>query len=618
LKDMSRYGMQTYASGLLGFLYYRVDILLVNAFLTTAAVGYYSLATSIAEKLLMISTSAVTVFFPRMSAEKDEKTIKEFTPLVARHVFFLACLAALALLLLGRLLILFLYSASFLPALYPLYVLLPGIVAMSMNSILAHDYAGRGMPIINAYLAGYALLANVALNLFFIPRWGMTGAALASSLSYISVLAMSLLVYRRISGNSISSVLFFRASDFSLYKHMALRFFRKRKSSRNICMMVLNDYTHDSRVLRAANALQEAGFQVFVFAVHEKGLSLRETNNGVVTMRFSLGSRAFLENTGIRFIRNAEFMIKSLYHIWRLKPAACHCNDLNTLPIGYLAKVFFGIPFVYDSHELHSQKTGIEQDPLWLRRFTRFIEHVLIRRADRVITVGHCIADYLARQDGISRPLVVRNIPERSSIKAGSGCKEHFGFPRDHVVMVYQGGLQVSRGLIPSIRAVSYLPDHIVFVLIGDGPLRGELERETDRLSLRHRVLFQGWVDMDILLGYTKEADLGIMPSENVSLSYYYTSPSKLFEYIAVGLPVIGSNFPEIERIVREYGIGATCNPSDPHDIVNAILHVTEDPARYTMFRERSQKASLELTWDKEKEKLVSLYRNISDYTHEA
>ena len=108
------------------------------------------------------------------------------------------------------------------------------------------------------------------------------------------------------------------------------------------------------------------------------------------------------------------------------------------------------------------------------------------------------------------------------------------------------------------------------------------------------------------------------MPSENVSLSYYYTSPSKLFEYIAVGLPVIGSNFPEIERVVREYGIGATCNPSDPHDIANAILHVAEDPARYKTFRERSQKASLELAWENEKEKLISLYHNISDYTHEA
>lgn len=611
LKDMMSYGLQTYASGVLGFLYYRADILLINAFLTTAAVGYYSLASSLAEKLLMISTSAVTVFFPRASSEKDERKRKEFTPLVSRHIFFLACLAALALFIGGRWIILLLYSASFLPTLAPLYLLLPGIVAMSVTSILAHDYAGRGRPILNVYIAGYALVMNVALNLLFIPRWGMSGAAFASSLSYISVLAVSVLVYRRISGNSVSSVLFLRPGDFAVYKNFVLRMFRKEQQ-KNICMLVLNDFTHDSRVLRAARALQEAGYQVFVFAVHEKGLPVRETNNGVVTMRFPLRSRALLENTSIRFVRNIEFMVKSLYHIWRLKPVACHCNDLNTLHIGYASRLFFGIPFVYDSHELQSQKAGIEQDPAWLRRFTRFVEHFFIQRASRVITIGDYIAEHLAKQDSIEKPVVIRNIADVSSVHMPYAVPLHFGFPKDWKIVLYQGALQVSRGLLPTIRALAFLPEEIVFVLVGDGPLRKELEQEAKRLSLNHRILFQGWVPPDYLLAYTKEADLGIMSSENVSLSYYYTLPSKLFEYIAAGLPMVGSDFPEIRRIIDTYAIGDTFDSSDPKDIARAIRHVIDDPLRYQRFRENAQKASLELTWHQEKEKLIALYSSFS------
>lgn len=611
LKDMMTYGLQTYTGGLLGFLYYRVDIVLINIFLTTAAVGYYSLAVGLAEKLLMISTSAVTVFFPRISSEKNEETVKEFTPLVVRHIFFLACLAALTLLIGGRWIVTFLYSAAFLPTLYPLYMLLPGIVAMSVTSVLAHDYAGRGKPMINTYIAGYALAANIALNLLFIPRWGMAGAAFASSLSYISVMIVSLFTYRRISGNPVFSVLFLRPSDVASYKNIFARIFGKKERTKSVCMLVLNDFTHDSRVLREANALQEDGFQVYVLAAHNQGLPARETNKGVITLRLSLWSRCVLERTNIRFIRNAEFMIKSLYHIWRLRPVACHCNDLNTLPIGYVAKTLFGIPFVYDSHELESQRADAETDPVWLRRFARNVEHFLIKRADRVITVGDCIADYLAKQDGIARPVVIRNIPQEVSSKTSLDVVKHFGFPDDRVVMLYQGGLQISRGLLTSIQALTYLPERVVFVLLGDGPFKSSLEKEAERLSVRHRVFFYGWVSPEDLLWYTKEADFGIMPSENVCLSYYYTLPSKFFEYVHAGIPVVGSNFPEIFNLIQTYQIGSVFDPSDPKDIARAIGDVIHDPTRYEQHRKNIQRAKYDLGWDSESEKLRALYRDL-------
>jgi O-antigen/teichoic acid export membrane protein len=221
LKDAVVYGAQAHLASILGFLNYRVDMFLVNWFLNPVAVGFYAISVGLVEKLWLISQAASVVLFPKVAAEADELRRKEFTPLITRTILWATALAALILFFLTYHIIALLYSEAFIPSVRPLQILLPGIVALSVWRLLANDLAGRGRPMLNTYITGIAVLANVWLNVLLIPKYGIEGAAWASTASYGIAFLVILFVYCRISGNSWAKVLLPQRGDWALYRRTA-------------------------------------------------------------------------------------------------------------------------------------------------------------------------------------------------------------------------------------------------------------------------------------------------------------------------------------------------------------------------------------------------------------
>lgn len=215
IKSALNYGIQAHLGNLFSFLNYRADLLLVNYYLGPTEVGYYSIGVLIVEQLCLISSSASLVIFPRVAAEDDGKSRKEFTPLVARLVFLITFMISIILYSASRLLVTILYSELYLPAVRPLQILLPGIIALSVSRIIANDIAARGRPIINTYTALSALVINIALNLAWIPAYGIRGAALASTVSYGMVFLIELIFYCRISGNNWTVVIIPQREDWT-------------------------------------------------------------------------------------------------------------------------------------------------------------------------------------------------------------------------------------------------------------------------------------------------------------------------------------------------------------------------------------------------------------------
>lgn len=220
LRTASVYGLQAHLGNILGFLNYRIDILLVNGFLGPAAVGFYSIGVGLAEKLWLISQAASTVLFPRVAAETDEKRRNDFTALVSRTILWLTASGAVVVFFLSHWIVKFLYSAAFLPAVHSFQILLLGIVALSVSRVLANDIAGRGKPIMNTYVGLGTLTTNIILNFIWIPQYGIAGAAWASTVSYNVTLLARLFVYCRLSGNHWTVVLLPQRGDWALYRRM--------------------------------------------------------------------------------------------------------------------------------------------------------------------------------------------------------------------------------------------------------------------------------------------------------------------------------------------------------------------------------------------------------------
>lgn len=216
LKNSIRYGGLGYIGNTAQYLSYRLDLFLIAYFLNPTAVGFYSIALGVTERLWLIPSSLSQVLFPRISASSDEQA-NELTPKVARHTLFIVLVSAILLLILVKPLVWLLFGESFLPSVTPLIILLPGTIALSISKIISSDLSGRGLPSFGAVSSTVALVVNLILNLFMIPRLGIAGAALSSTISYSLATTILIVAFVRVTKTSLADILLLRLTDLRVY-----------------------------------------------------------------------------------------------------------------------------------------------------------------------------------------------------------------------------------------------------------------------------------------------------------------------------------------------------------------------------------------------------------------
>jgi len=233
LKESITYGGKAYFGNAAQFLNYRLDMFLVAFFLTPATVGYYSIAVAIAEGLWMLPGVIATVLFPRISSLQDSEA-NMLTPKVSRHAFFLIFISSLVLIPLAKPLIRLLFGSAFLPSVTPLLILLPGIIALGGAKTISADLAGRGKPEIGTLAAFISLAINIPLNLLLIPRWGISGAAFASTVAYSLATIVLIVAFTKISKTSWGDTLLIKRSDFQVYSDLLSGFIGRVKSGKRV------------------------------------------------------------------------------------------------------------------------------------------------------------------------------------------------------------------------------------------------------------------------------------------------------------------------------------------------------------------------------------------------
>jgi O-antigen/teichoic acid export membrane protein len=216
LKDSAIYGGKVSLANATSFFSYRLDMLLIAMFLTPAAVGFYSIAVGISEKLLMMPGALATVLFPRVSSINYPEA-NNLTPRVVRHNLFIMIIVSLLLIILSRPLVEFIFGSAFLPSVMPLLILLPGIIAFGIGGVIAADLSGRGRPEFAIYSSLACLVTNIFLNIILIPKWGISGAALASSIAYWVDTLIIIFVFLKISRRPLHEFLLIRREDFHDY-----------------------------------------------------------------------------------------------------------------------------------------------------------------------------------------------------------------------------------------------------------------------------------------------------------------------------------------------------------------------------------------------------------------
>jgi O-antigen/teichoic acid export membrane protein len=244
-KTATSYGLRIQVATVLTLLGYRQDVFVVNHYKGPGAVGIYAAAVAVAESLWMLSQAVSYALFPRIAEEKDENVRRSITPLLARNTLWLTTAAAAILFLLSGPIISILYSGAFAAAAGAMRALLLGIVAFSGARVLSNDIAARGRPGLNSWIAGMSVVVNLGINLALVPRFGINGAAWASTISYSLLFAATVAVYCRISRTSVRSVIVPSREDAAAYYRLVRR-------------LLKHPVTQDSAALAAAAAASAA------------------------------------------------------------------------------------------------------------------------------------------------------------------------------------------------------------------------------------------------------------------------------------------------------------------------------------------------------------------------
>jgi len=206
------FGLQIYSCSIFLYLNYRVDLFLVRSKLDLYQTGLYSTAVTLAEILWMVPNSLGTVLFPSV-ARSSGAGREALTLAICRSSFWMMAVLC-GILALGRNLALrLIFGERFMEAGPALLGLLPGILAMSLQFILGTALSGRGRPLPVTLGAAVGFGANVFLNLAWIPRYGILGASLASSVSYTLVTLIVLVAYLRISDSRLRDAILLRKED---------------------------------------------------------------------------------------------------------------------------------------------------------------------------------------------------------------------------------------------------------------------------------------------------------------------------------------------------------------------------------------------------------------------
>jgi len=379
----------------------------------------------------------------------------------------------------------------------------------------------------------------------------------------------------------------------------------------DIAMFVHNAVTNDARVTKEASSLAAHGWRVVVVGVslNEKDQPEVETVSGFTIIRvMPRFLRESLPGTFGKLLRLMIAVPLIIYHLRRVRARLYHGNDFIGLLIIFLAGIWRR-PVVYDSHELFFDQypAGLFTYPLkYVIRLMRPLEKMLARRAAAVITVNDSIADVLAKNLVIPRPVVLWNAVDLRTLQPGKTVPRRAG----EKLVGHSGTIAHSRHLSELVAALKYLPEHVGLVFVGDGPLRKSLFAQAETLGLSERVSQVSPVTPQNIPTTLAEVDVAVILNDYTQLSYLLSLPNKLFEAVAAGVPVVSSPNPEIAALLHRYDIGVTCEPSDPADIARAIQNVLA-PENLARYRENVIRARAALNWEAEECKLVALYEKL-------
>lgn len=361
----------------------------------------------------------------------------------------------------------------------------------------------------------------------------------------------------------------------------------------------------DNRVFyREARTLARAGYDVTLIAVHDRD----EVKDGVRVRALPRVPRSRRPLLWRRLTQMALESDADIYHI----------HDPELLVITPYLRRKSGRPTLYDIHEANADfiavkdyLPGLIRGPL--STFFRRLEPVLARGENGLIFADDAIASDF---EHVKAPKVTLfNFPGAELIALGDTCPPPD--PDSPPVILYLGGMERNRGSALLVTAFAEVlaqrPDARLLVVGHFMPpsLEDEIRADAEARNVSHAITMTGRVPFGEIGDYLAQSTIGWVTWQPFTKNQKNV-PTKLFEYMAFGRPVISSDLPSTRPFVEHDVNGSLVMADDPHAHASAILKLLEDPqTAIAMGQAGKQMVKQRFNWDVMSPRLLALYEEV-------
>lgn len=296
----------------------------------------------------------------------------------------------------------------------------------------------------------------------------------------------------------------------------------------------------------------------------------------------------------------------SIYRVARALDAdAYHFHDPELFPQALLLRRR-GNCVIYDSHEhLPQQILTKPWIPSWMRRPLAWVAEVGERLAARLVSAVVTAEPYVRRRftGSATRTVTVNNFPIVDEFPRAADDWE-----RKERAVCYAGAVTQLRGAREMVKAIAMTDVRLLLAGRFDpSALAYELAAEPGW----SQVDFMGHLARDDLARMLARAHAGLVVLHPIP-NYVEANPTKMFEYMSAGIPVIASNFPAWRSIVERQECGVCVDPGSPDEIAGAIQWMVDNPDEARRMGDNGRQAVERLyNWDRERRMLLGLYEEL-------
>jgi glycosyltransferase involved in cell wall biosynthesis len=270
------------------------------------------------------------------------------------------------------------------------------------------------------------------------------------------------------------------------------------------------------------------------------------------------------------------------------------CIIVRHIKIAYYLLINFPqIPVIYEAHEVFADVA-----PENIQAKIHKMENLILSKASIVIAISNGTAERLKKRYLINREIFV--LPDGVNI---SNIPFNKTWNEIHQNIIYTGSLLEWKGVEDLVKAGQFLPGFKITIIGGN---TSQIEKLQKKVNLNGaEITFLGYVPHQEIATFLKNACIAVLPNRNEPISMF-TSPLKLFEYMASGCAIVASNIPSIREILND-DEAIWFEPGNPYSLAEAIKLLASNPEKAKRMGEILKQKANNYTWESRAKRIIGV-----------